>query len=320
MGINFDEVTTVTTTGLRTRSKPARFKFVEPYCITAKDGQPTRLGFIPDSKVTQEDPFIISTPTAIKTDPNVRRFIRSHVMRGKNKKNPDGSRVSASTPTPTQRQRPADLGRQSPPRTPDMDSFSLRHRSFTTAHGSSAGSSTSTERGTRQVVYSPWLPKPIGPDLAFVRFAEPLPQAKVNMLITAINHWKEHMYPLSMCVNFQDCDKWIEYFSRDRAYVNSILFAAKCMEEAMKNRGPGRESTVYLSKTLKFLQNNLNDKNMATTDTSIAVVVILILTACGMGDIDEVGHHIGGMKHMIKLRGGVAQLAHTEMVQMKACR
>ncbi|KAM7201211.1 hypothetical protein V8F20_004957 [Naviculisporaceae sp. PSN 640] len=267
-------------TGTKATSKSVRFKFIEPYCVTTKDGHPTQLGFNPSSKGAQNDPFIINTPTATKTDPNVRRFIRSHVMRGKNKKNPDGSKASAAT----------------------------------------VGSSTPSLSGTRQVVYSQWMPKPMGNGVSFVRFAEALPQSKVNLLITAINYWREHMYPLSMCVSFQDCEKWIEYLSSDKAYVNSILFAAKCSAEAMENRGPGRESTVYLSKTLKFLQNNLNDKTMATTDTSIAVVVVLILTACGMGDIDEVGHHLGGMKHMIKLRGGVAQLAHTQMVQMKACR
>lgn len=307
--------------GVKPSSKPVRFKFIEPYCVTSKDGSPTQLGFNPSSKGAQNDPFIINTPTATKTDPNVRRFIRSHVMRGKNKKNPDGSKPSSARSAPTQRQwqQPGDPGRQSTG-TPNTDSFCLRQNSLTLGQGSSAGSSSPSLPGTRQVVYSQWMPKPVGNDLAFVRFAEPLPQSKVNLLITAINYWKEHMYPLSMCVSFQDCEKWIEYLASDKAYVNSILFAAKCSAEAMENRGPGRESTVYLNKTLKFLQSNLNDKTMATTDTSIAVVVVLILTACGMGDIDEVGHHLGGMKHMIKLRGGVAQLAHTQMVQMKACR
>lgn len=295
-----------------TKSQPIRFKFVQPNCVTANDGYPIQLGVDPSGKGVQNDLFIINTPSTTKTEPNVRRFIRSHVMRGKNKKIPNGNKHTSATSAPAN-QGPGHLGSSST----NTDSFVLRHSFLTKNPGTSAGSSSS---GTRQVFFPQWIPKAVGSSLPFVRFAEPLPQSKVKMLITALASWGEQMYPLSMCVGLQVTDKWIEYLSKDQAFVNSMLFAAKCTANAMENRGLGREATVYLSKTLKFLQSNLNDKEMATTDTSITVVVILILAACGMGDTDEVGHHIGGMRHMIKLRGGVSQLDHAQMIQMKVCR
>ncbi|KAM7219816.1 hypothetical protein V8F06_004850 [Rhypophila decipiens] len=292
-----------------TKPKPVQFKFVEQYTYsdTSKDGHPTG-----SSKGPQHDPFIINTPSTTKTDPNVRRFIRSHVMRGKNKKNPDGVKNGAATqstsvPGPA-KQRPGALVPAA--RAPKTDSLIPRQDSKTKSQGG----------GTRQVIFSRWMPKPIGSSLSFVQFAEPLPSPKVKMLITAVNYWNKHLYPLSMCVSFDGLDNWIELFARDRAYVNSMLFAAQCISDALDHRAPGRECVVYLGKTLKYLQNNLNDKKTATTDANVAVVLVLILMACGAGDFAVVGHHMGGLKHIMQLRGGVSTLADSPLVQLKACR
>ena len=115
----------------------------------------------------------------------------------------------------------------------------------------------------------------------------------------------------------------MDYLSLDKAYAQCCIFASKAMAE-MQEHGAGgrfgREATVHLNKTLKLLQGNLNDKKAATTDYNIAVVLILILMSCAVGDLDEVGQHLAGAKWMITLRGGIDKLSSNPMLQMKACR
>lgn len=133
------------------------------------------------------------------------------------------------------------------------------------------------------------------------------------------------IYPLNLCVDLEELNSsiWLDYLSLDKAYAQCCIFASKAMAEMQEHGagGPfGREATVHLNKTLKLLQVNLNNKKAATTDYNIAVVLLLFLMSCAVGDIDEVGQHLAGAKRMIKMRGGIDKLSLNPMLQMKACR
>lgn len=145
-------------------SKPVQFKFVEPYCVTP--GGNHQFGF--NAQPTHNDPFIINTPNATRTDPGVRKYIRSHVMRGKNKKG-DGKKAP---------QDPASAKPESVGQSLEMDSFCLKHTSRSLGQDESLASS-----GRKHVSYSQWMPKPVGSDLSFVRFAEPMSPRKITTLV-----------------------------------------------------------------------------------------------------------------------------------------
>jgi len=156
----------------KTGNKPiVQFKFVEPYCVTP--GGNSQFGF--NAKPTHNDPFIINTPNATKTDPGVRKYIRSHVMRGKNKKC-DGKKA----PQELVSTRPDSVGQRL-----EMDSFCLKHTTLSLGQDESRASS-----GRKHVSYSQWMPKPFGNDLSFVRFAEPMSPKKIATMVNCTSPLK----------------------------------------------------------------------------------------------------------------------------------
>jgi len=79
-------------------------------------------------------------------------------------------------------------------------------------------------------------------------------------------------------------------------------------------------SMRHMSKTLQLLQHRLSDSRLAVADTTIAVVVCLVVMSALIGNHDTATKHMVGLHKMVLLRGGERVLKENSQIQMKVCR
>jgi hypothetical protein len=113
---------------------------------------------------------------------------------------------------------------------------------------------------------------------------------------------------------------WFEYLARDAAYMYSVLFTATTYFDRIQNRTSGPDALAHLAKTLMLLQSNLEDAAMATSESTISVVVLLAMGASAFGDLEAAVKHCDGMYKMIRMRGGLRSLSRNSQLQIKSCR
>jgi hypothetical protein len=73
-------------------------------------------------------------------------------------------------------------------------------------------------------------------------------------------------------------------------------------------------------KTLQLLQDRINDPQLAIRDTTIAVVVTLVMVSALVGHVSVVKKHMQGLNQIITLRGGMRELEKNAQLQIKVCR
>lgn len=83
--------------------------------------------------------------------------------------------------------------------------------------------------------------------------------------------------------------------------------------------GQSTEAARMLAKLLPLVQASIEDSSRAVTDSTISAVLALATSADISGDLTNLRKHVGGLNSLVKLRGGVANLPHTEL-QIKCCR
>ncbi|KAK3314608.1 hypothetical protein B0H66DRAFT_315914 [Apodospora peruviana] len=265
------------------------------------------------------DPFIVSTPNSTKPDAAVRKYIRSHVMRGKNRRRGTAKQQHATIPPP-------------PDQDPDaVPGPGLDYKMMDWLNGTLDGSEgrylhpkSDLVRMVRGECMALFVPKVIGNELSFVRFADPIRPQMVSQVLKFFAVIKQYMHPLEMCVDTEEMRPhlWVDYLSIDKAYIHSILFAAQALPDVLESKDAkvGRQAIMHLTNTLRLLQGNLANKSLATTDFTIAAVLILIMVAGATGDADGLEKHMLGLSHMVRLRGGIVPLRENPMLQMKVCR
>lgn len=59
---------------------------------------------------------------------------------------------------------------------------------------------------------------------------------------------------------------------------------------------------------------------MATSDSTICVVVCLVTTSALVGDYEAAKKHMVGLSKMVELRGGLGAFKENGQVQLKLCR
>lgn len=76
---------------------------------------------------------------------------------------------------------------------------------------------------------------------------------------------------------------------------------------------------THLSQTFTLVNQKLSS-NEATSDTSLAVVVLLIIYEQLRRDEDRMQVHFEGLRRMVNLRGGLIALGHNCSLVQKICR
>lgn len=76
----------------------------------------------------------------------------------------------------------------------------------------------------------------------------------------------------------------------------------------------------HANQTLSALQQRLYDSQLATSDSTICVVVCLVTTSALVGDYESARRHMVGLTKMVDLRGGLGAFKENGQVQLKLCR
>ncbi|OTB07647.1 hypothetical protein M426DRAFT_268086 [Hypoxylon sp. CI-4A] len=233
-------------------------------------------------------PFIVSTGTN-KPGPEMRKFIRSHVMIGKNR------------------------GKTLRPKYEKV----VKSKSTRNADGKTLSSADIAENSPA-VAYAPVLPIPrkVGSELSLIRFADNIEEPAVTCIMEFSSIAKKALFPLESCVNFGPREKgWVEALTVDAAYLHAMAFSAQAYFDLLAGRST-YDSPVsaypHVVKTLRLLRERLETPDRDTMvrglSSTAAVVLCLAFHAHIMGDYQAVRHHMVGLRKIVDLKGGLLNL------------
>ncbi|KAH7149049.1 hypothetical protein B0J13DRAFT_295836 [Dactylonectria estremocensis] len=261
--------------------------------------------------------FVASDPAG-KPDPGSRRFIRSHVMRGKNTKQcrtEPQSLAGSRTKKSVLRVRRDGQGGQT---------------EFTDATDPTQAHcfDFSQEACVQAPCLSGCLRAPT--DLKLFSFAAPLDGLSLYLIFRFLTTVKDRMYPIEWCFQ-QDHTKvcWFRWLLEDHTYLQSVLFMASAFQDLIDagvtandygSRGFSRRTQSHLGHTIRLLQEKIQDRERQIEDTTMSAVSTLAMVADAAGDSAGFEAHVRGLKDMVRMRGGLVGLEHNRQLQMKLCR
>ncbi|KAI0890467.1 uncharacterized protein GGS22DRAFT_13939 [Annulohypoxylon maeteangense] len=244
-------------------------------------------------------PFIMSTGTK-KPDPELRKMIRSHVMKGKNR----GRILRPNYQKAVELEVIVD---------PDGNIPKLDN-----------GGSWSL------VVpeYLPAIPRNIGSDLSLIRFADEIDEPTVNTIIEFSTIAKKALFPLESCIDFGPKKReWMEDLTKDAAYLHAMAFSAQGYFDLRRGRAPSTSSALtdpHVVKTLRLLRERLETVDhgdmMQFLAKTAAIVLCLAFHAHLTGDYYAARHHINGLRRIVDLSGGFGVLKHNAKAIVEVLR
>ncbi|KAH8892276.1 hypothetical protein GQ53DRAFT_686240 [Thozetella sp. PMI_491] len=254
----------------------------------------------------QADPFIIMNPSSrLKPDADSRRFIRSHVMRGKNRKvqrrPPPGSWINA-----------------------DHD-LELQQRLVASAQASDGGDTQQLARAPATAAQASFfgcpLPRHLGDELSFASFAVEMDSSMREAVHNYFAVMKVQAHPVESCLDYGTTE-WpiFEYLASDKAFVHSLLFVSYAYFDMRRRQPPGASAAAEMGKTMVALQSNIGSRGLATADTTIFAVLALLMCADIFEDSTAAEKHLAGLRQMLSLRGGLQSLRDNVTLQIKCCR
>lgn len=264
------------------------------------------------AKQIVELPFIVSTDVK-RPDKETQRFIRSHVMKGKNKgklHHTKGKGTGSSTHART-----TDDATETPKQGPSI--WDYRPLGFIRTR--------------------------VGSELAFVPFADEIdlslaaPVIKCKLIallqpsfaccfrtrsklinaiqVTSIS--KAALFPLESCMELIEPPQasWVATLCTDAVYLNATIFAVQVYFDLLAGRelepvSPLTPTYTPFSKTLRLLRERLGseDEKLKLSDNTVMVVLILACHAHRLGQYSTARNHLVGLRRIIEMRGGIKDL------------
>ncbi|KAK4166281.1 hypothetical protein QBC43DRAFT_233681 [Cladorrhinum sp. PSN259] len=240
----------------------------------------------PKSTNGTTNPFIIITTPSAKIDPAARKQIRSHVMRGKNRKRVDPSRNTT------------------------LGSW--------INHGCQVPLSREVAVETAALIHSS-IPGRLGTDISHIQLVDEVDPYRAKLVHTWFTTLKTTMYPIETVVR-PPMDQWFEYIAYDRAYLNCVLFATQAFIDWARDQKISRSSFEHLNLAMTNLRQSLATASQAPSDSTMAVVVTLTLMSDVLQDHDAGRKHIEGLYHLVQMRGGIRTLQDNPQLQIKVLR
>ncbi|CAM1500427.1 Fc.00g095890.m01.CDS01 [Cosmosporella sp. VM-42] len=259
----------------------------------------------------------VTSDSAGKPPAEARKFIRSYVMRGKNKKRTN-DRLRAGASWINHEAASFREGQLCEPEREPSETLVL---------------SSSLTRDT--VALAPYLPHPFRPppDLTLFNFATPLDGQSRYLIYRFFTSIKETMYPAEWCFEFDRTKVcWFRWLLHDAAYLHSVLFMVSAFQDLMDLRmaGTGRHETwdlnfsphtqYRLRKTIQLLQERIQDHEQQLSDTTTAIIMTLAMMADASGDVEACQMHVAGLKKLVRMRGGLQGFEDNRQMQIKICR
>lgn len=231
--------------------------------------------------------FIVTTPGQ-SCPREARKLIRSHVMRGKNRKKPPtkplswingGNRPTCQDTTPS------------------------------------------------QITAKPHLYARVGHDFSFTLLGDELGQgATAGALMQVVRHLRNaenDLGSLFLPNHIVPEDIWVEPIFTDPACLHLTIYFAKTYSNMMlqdHQENQRHESLDHFGKAVGILQRRLTSmSDDALSDSTITVVYGLARGALGLGDLETASKHVSGLQRIVQLRGGI-QSFQGNRIQIKVLR
>ncbi|KAI5921431.1 hypothetical protein F4810DRAFT_678056 [Camillea tinctor] len=234
--------------------------------------------------------WVVST-TLAKPDAETQKLIRSHAMRGKNtRKVKDVRRLTRL-----------------------MDNYD------------SEWGIGKSPRGIDDPEEAEWIPRParkIASELSLFDLAIEKKPYILELLHRAFTTIKPSTYAIETAIVDGTRDDMICFSSiqHEPAMIHSILFVAQSLYDSLSQAPCNKIAQYHFGQTLKLLQEKLSNKNIATTKTTLIIVLTLASASAMLGDVGNTQKHMDGLYQIISLRGGLDSLGPGSMIEHKAQR
>ncbi|KAI1210036.1 uncharacterized protein F4807DRAFT_460323 [Annulohypoxylon truncatum] len=253
----------------------------------------------PSAKSSEAMPFIISTGTK-ERDPESRKLIRSHVMKGRNR------------------------GRILRPKyknTVELEVVVDTNENIQNLDSEGSWSLVVPE-------YPTIIPQRVGSDISLIRFADKIDKPTIGIIIEFSTIAKKALFPLESCINFGPKTRaWMEDLTVDAAYLHAMAFSAQGYFDLRCGRVPSNSSSLmdpHVVKTLRLLRESLEmvDRGDMTElpSRTAAIVLCLAFHAHMTGDFRAARHHIVGLRGIVDLAGGLVALKDNTKVMVEILR
>ncbi|SPO04195.1 uncharacterized protein DNG_06878 [Cephalotrichum gorgonifer] len=232
--------------------------------------------------------FIVST-TLEKPDATTRKFIRSYVMRGKNRRRPTRKNARGNKPSPEK-----DMGMPLGP------------------------SSRSDFSQDSELVIMPM--QKVMSDSFYLGFGNALKPYMRELIYRAFTIVKPATYTVQTLVEGGPHDELfcLGGLTQSPAMMHTVVFIAQAYHELSCGAPLGRITQFHLSKTLNYLQHSLYDSIDATSNATLAIVTSLAMAAILLGELETATKHMDGLARMVELRGGFENLGNGRIIEHKS--
>lgn len=246
---------------------------------------------------SDELPFIVTTPNMQSVEAN-RRTIRSHAMRGRNRK-------------------------KRPIRPP---SWINRGKSETSGHPNLGQAFSIMSKVGGEFSFTA-VPEDLGPELLEIvwkREKGPMFECVGCPKLTS-GYLVRHVTPSLEFgpASGQEQSHWLEPVLSDVACFHFTMFISKMYLDYLEGHAHNAQDALsHHTKALNALQRRLSAGNMdiSTSDSTVLTVVGLTTAALAFGDVHIAQKHMAGLHRMVTLRGGISAFSHDKRLQAKLCR
>ncbi|KAK6499601.1 hypothetical protein TWF481_009966 [Arthrobotrys musiformis] len=261
--------------------------------------------------------FIVSTDTT-KADADTRKFIRSHVMLGKNlgRPRPDRRKKKAAQ-DPKDQSKGIDGSKNSQDAEEGLGKLDELDGCWLPLH-----SSLVSYQGRPRAS----LPPRVGGDFTGLEFAAPTNPSIICEIIKFAKSSKKILFPLEPVIEFNHNDRqWWDALTVDPAYLNTTAFMAYAYVDLVKGRRYGPmlpEAAFHFVQSVHMLRERLitPDKGLLFSDSTLFLVLSLALYSHMSGDGATARNHMKGLSRIVGLRGGIRTFRHNEKLLMEILR
>ncbi|KAL1860409.1 hypothetical protein VTK73DRAFT_7355 [Phialemonium thermophilum] len=227
--------------------------------------------------------FISYTPQG-PSDPDARKTIRSHVMRGKNRRRPRPRMASWMS---------GELQRRPRPETTSAVQAALP------------------------------MPRHVGSVLSFTTFPDDMEPYMLQDVVHFLNIVKKALYPFEAILMSDKRESfWYNNLTVDSAYLHSVIFSSQTYYDSMRGNTSNPVAVKHLIKALKIVAERMSlGGSDATSNATISAVVSLAMAAYFFGDYEAGEMHMKGLYKIVSLRGGLSAFkGDAHGIQSKVCR
>ncbi|KAI1765462.1 hypothetical protein GGR53DRAFT_261179 [Hypoxylon sp. FL1150] len=238
--------------------------------------------------------FIVSTDIE-KPNPNLRKFIRSHVMLGKNR----GKTRSVEK----KRQRATEDVPVVTPHTSTVDTLNPNEQSISSAVASTTAS---------QPILPLTIPRKFGSDISSMSFPDAVEPRTVEVVLKFSSIAKQILFPLEPCVFFERrAQTWVEPLTFDPVFLHTMIFTSQSYFDVVatgRTLAATKVALHHFVKALKLLRERISrdDTHVTLSDNTLAAIMAFAGHALLTGDYKLAMNHVEGLRKIVSLRGGVS--------------